>query len=255
MIAIINDETYDLSKGFDLSIPLSSGIKNPRAWYIDPPIIEPVQMGDWVGSVKKGASTNFNNVTFNPHAHGTHTECLGHITRDFYSINDCLKTFLFPAQLISIRPKIINNDAVITVEQLANALDVTLKTGKAKKALIIRTMPNSQDKKTKNYSHTNTPYLLEEAAKFIKDLGIEHLLIDLPSIDREKDEGKLLAHRAFWQVKDTKNLNNDARFYATITEFIFVSDDIEDGHYLLNLQITSLVNDASLSKPILYKKL
>ena len=39
---------------------------------------------------------------------------------------------------------------------------------------------------------------------------------------------------------------------ATITEMIFVQDAIEDGTYLLNLQIASFENDASPSKPILY---
>jgi len=249
MIAIIDHITYDLSKGYDLSIPLKSGIDNPRAWYIDPPIIEPVQMGDWVGSVKKGASTNFNNIIINPHAHGTHTECLGHITKDFYSINDCLKSFLFSAQLISIKPELMADDLVITKKQIENLINLK----KTPKALIIRTLPNKKSKLTTNYSHTNPPYLLESAAAYLRELNILHLLIDLPSIDREKDDGKLLAHKAFWNLKNTENINNDARFYATITEFVYVSDEIEDGDYLLNLQITSLNNDASPSKPIIYK--
>ena len=75
--------TVDLLKPIDLSIPLTNDDKNPIAWYIDKPVIEPVKMGDWVGKVSEGSSTNFNNIFFNPHGHGTHTECLGHITRDF----------------------------------------------------------------------------------------------------------------------------------------------------------------------------
>jgi hypothetical protein len=74
----------------------------------------------------------------------------------------------------------------------------------------------------------------------------------LPSVDKEKDEGKLLAHKAFWNVTDVKNLNVDARLDCTITEMIFVSDEVKDGSYLLNLQIASFENDASPSKPILY---
>jgi hypothetical protein len=95
--------------------------------------------------------------------------------------------------------------------------------------------------------------LSEEAAIFIKEIGIEHLLIDLPSVDREEDEGKLLAHKAFWNVKDVNNLNDDARINCTITEMIFVEDKISDGDYILNLQIASFENDASPSKPTLYK--
>ena len=71
-------------------------------------------------------------------------------------------------------------------------------------------------------------------------------------MDKEHDEGKLLAHKAFWNVKDTVHLNADARLEATITEMIFVPDEIKDGDYVLNLQIASFENDASPSKPILY---
>lgn len=251
MIAIIDSITYDLSKPFDISLPLTPTLNNPRAWYIDPPVIEPVQMGDWIGAVNKGASTNFNNVFFNPHAHGTHTECLGHITHDFYSINQCLKTFLFPAKLISVNPENFEDDLIIS----KSVLEKHLNEQNSPKAIIIRTLPNDIFKKSKNYSHTNPPYLTEAAAIFLREIGVQHLLIDLPSIDREKDEGKLLAHKAFWQIKDVKNINNDARFYATITEFIYVEDTILDGDYLLNLQITAIENDASASKPIIYKKI
>ena len=61
-----------------------------------------------------------------------------------------------------------------------------------------------------------------------------------------------MAHKAFWNVKDVNNLNTNARLDATITEMIFVDDTLEDGSYLLNLQIDSFENDASPSKPILY---
>jgi kynurenine formamidase len=247
MKATINNFQIDLSKPIDISIPLSNTDKNPIAWYIEKPEIEPVKFGDWVGKVSEGSSTNFNNIFFNPHGHGTHTECLGHITREFYSINQCLKQFFFTAELVSIKPENINDDLVITKHQIEKALN-----GKNPEAIVVRTLPNLQSKKSINYSKTNPPYLAEEAAIFIRKIGIQHLLIDLPSVDREEDEGKLLAHKAFWYVKNVNNLNADARLNCTITEMIFVSNDIEDGNYLLNLQIASFENDASPSKPILY---
>ena len=79
------------------------------------------------------------------------------------------------------------------------------------------------------------------------------MLIDLPSVDREEDEGRLLAHKAFWNVKDVNNLNEDARLDCTITEMIFVDDSVKDGSYILNLQIASFENDASPCKPVLFK--
>ena len=105
MLATINNFQIDLSKPIDISIPLTNTDENPIAWYIEKPIIEPVVIGDWIGKVSDGkSSTNFNNIFFNPHGHGTHTECLGHITNDFYSVNQSLQQFFFCAQLISIAP-------------------------------------------------------------------------------------------------------------------------------------------------------
>lgn len=260
MIAKINNFEIDLSKPIDISIPLTNNDENPIAWYIEKPVIEPVVFGDWIGKVSEGkSSTNFNNIFFNPHGHGTHTECLGHITNDFYSINQSLKQFFFFAKLITVQPEKIGDDFVITKESISTSLNVTSTEGAStslsvtNEALIIRTLPNQKEKKSRKYSNTNPPYLSEEAAIFIRESEIQHLLIDLPSVDKEHDEGKLLAHKAFWNIKDTHNLNPDARLNATITEMIYVPDEIEDGNYILNLQIASFENDASPSKPILYK--
>jgi kynurenine formamidase len=238
----------DLSKPIDISISLTNTDENPIAWYLKKPVIEPVRFEEWVGKVSVGmSSTNFNSISFNPHAHGTHTECLGHITREFYSVNQSLKQFFFVSELVSVEFEDQEGDLVITKEAVEHAL-----LGKIPEALVIRTLPNSSDKKSRKYSHTNPPYLSEEAALFIREIGVQHLLIDLPSVDKEKDEGKLLAHKAFWNVSDVNNLNKEARLECTITEMIFVADEVQDGSYLLNLQIASFENDASPSKPVLY---
>lgn len=240
----INTKHYkvDLLKPLDISIPLRASKSNANAWYIDEPKIEPVELDNWVGSVKQGADVNFNNIQFNPHAHGTHTECVGHITEKFYSINKCLKRFVFMAELITVAPELQDGDYVISKAQIQYLLKQ-----RKPEALVIRTMPNTRDKKSRQYSNTNWPYLTEEASVFIRERGIKHLLIDLPSVDKEKDDGKLLAHKAFWNIEGT------IRTDATITEFIYVSNKIEDGKYILNLQIAPFENDATPSKPILYK--
>lgn len=247
----INNKNFavDFSKPLDISLQISSDDKNPIAWYLEQPEISPVKMGDWIGKVSEGSSsTNFNNIAFNPHGHGTHTECLGHITHDFFSINQTLQNFMFDAILISVEPEKIGEDFIINKHQIEKALN-----NRKSAAIIIRTLPNNLNKKSLKYSNTNPPYLSEEAAIYIQSLDFKHLLIDLPSVDKEKDDGKLVAHKAFWNITDTKNLSNDTRFDCTITELIFVEDWVLDGLYLLNLQIASFENDAAPSKPILYK--
>ena len=246
MIAIIQYNSrklqIDLSKPLDISMPIISSKKNVNAWYIDEPKIEPVKDGEWTAAVSEGASVNFNNIHFNPHAHGTHTECAGHITEKVHSINQNLKTFFFLAEVITVAPENDNEDKIISKKQLQFALG-----NKKRDAIILRTIPNTREKLSKQYSHTNWTYLKEDAVKFLVSKGVKHLLIDLPSIDKEKDGGELLGHNAFWNTKGKLRLD------ATITELIYVSNKIEDGEYFLNLQIAPFENDASPSKPILYK--
>ncbi|MDX1773984.1 cyclase family protein [Oceanihabitans sediminis] len=246
MIATIetNSRKYKInfSKPIDISIPLIASKNNVNAWYIDSPKIEPVQDEGWIASVKEGASINFNNIYFNPHAHGTHTECVGHIVEKVHSINTSLQKFFFLAEVITVAPEKQGEDFVISKKQLQFALG-----NKKRKAVIIRTLPNTSEKLSKQYSHTNPPYLLEEAAIYLREKGVDHLLVDMPSVDKEKDGGELLAHNAFW------NTSQKVRLKATITEFIFVPNTVEDGTYFLNLQIAPFENDASPSKPILYK--
>lgn len=232
----------DLSRPLDISIPLRASKENVNAWYIGAPTIEPVQIDDWIGSIEKGGDVNFNNIYFNPHAHGTHTECIGHITKEFHSINENVKQFFFTAEVISVAPEKYFKDTVIS----KNQIELLLK-DKTPEALVIRTMPNMKIKNDKHYSETNWTYLLEATAVFIREKGIKHLLIDLPSVDREHDGGKLLSHKAFW------NFDGERRMDCTITEFIYVPNKVKDGSYMLNLQIAPFENDATPSKPILYK--
>ncbi|WP_417290424.1 cyclase family protein [Corallibacter sp.] len=239
-----NSKKYkiDLKKPLDISIPLQASESNVNAWYQDAPKIEPVKDEDWVGSVAQGSSVNFNNIFFNPHAHGTHTECVGHITKKVHSINQNLKQFFFLAEVVTVAPEKLDDDFVISKKQLQFALG-----NKKREALVIRTIPNMTDKTSKQYSNTNPTYLLEEAAIYLREKGVKHLLIDLPSVDKEKDEGKLLAHHAFWNTAGRPRLD------ATITEFIFVPNNVLDGTYFLNIQIAPFENDASPSKPVLYQ--
>lgn len=232
----------DLTKPLDISIPIKASKDTVNAWYIDEPKINPVKDGEWVATVKDGACINFNNINFNPHAHGTHTECVGHITKKVHSINKNLKTFFFLAEVVTVAPEKKGEDFVISKKQLQFALG-----NKKRDAIVIRTMPNTKEKLTKQYSNTNWPYLTEEAVALLVKKGIKHLLIDMPSIDREKDNCELKGHNTFWNTKGKLRLG------ATITELIYVPNNVKDGEYFLNLQVAPFENDATPSKPVLYK--
>jgi kynurenine formamidase len=234
----------DFFKPIDISIPLHTGKDCTSAWYVEPMKLEPVVMGNWIGDVNQGGSVNFRTVTFNPHGNGTHTECVGHISKEFYTINKSLERFMFIAEVVTILPlQLDNGDFVIT----RKALETLLEGCDAPEAIVIRTLGNGKNKLSAHYSNTNPPYVLKEAIEFLNELGVMHLLIDMPSIDKENDEGKLEAHHAFW------NYPVNTQLHKTITEFIYVPNEVFDGTYILNLQIAPFENDASPSKPVLYK--
>lgn len=239
-----------LNKGKDISIALSAGEDRVRAWYVDPIRIEPVRSEAFTGSVDEGGSVNFRDIYFNPHGHGTHTECVGHIDKTVHSVNQGLKDYFHLTALMSVKPKELAfdrswmkaGDMVIGPEflqQFPSHLKPT--------ALVIRTLPNTEDKVHRNYSASNPPYLLPETMEKIVDLGIEHLLIDLPSVDREMDEGRLSCHHIFWEHPE------NTRFDKTITEFIYAPEELKDGLYLMNLQVAPFENDASPSRPVLFE--
>ena len=237
------DYKIDFYKPIDISMPLSTAKNCASAWYVESMKLESLEYGNTICDVSKGGSTNFRKITFNPHGNGTHTECVGHISKEFVTINTCLKQFMYLAEVVTIMPtELENGDYVITKKQLEESLE-NLKP----EAIVIRTLSNGLNKLTMQYSNTNPPYILEDAILFLNAIGVDHLLIDMPSIDRENDDGKLLAHHAFWQYP------TNTQFHKTITELIYVPNEIMDGTYILNLQIASFENDASPSKPVLYK--
>ena len=241
-----NNHSYhcDLTQPLDIAIPMGQ----VKCFYATDFKASPYTAGAFIGAVKSGAPVNFFDVQLSPHGNGTHTECLGHITTKQESINDQLKQFHFIAQLISVPLlKKIDGDQIITKVALQAAYAYQLP-----EAIIIRTLPNNSSKLTTDYSGTNPPYLEHAAMEYLVNNKVKHLLLDLPSVDREEDEGQLLNHRQFWKVTGKIALK-ESRKNCTITEMIYVPNEIEDGLYLLNIQIPAMPLDAAPSKPVLYK--
>jgi arylformamidase len=239
---------FHTDQPLDLSIPIRSDAQGVRAWYVNYPSFEPVRENGFLGSVEEGGQVNFRSVTFNPHGNGTHTECLGHITPELYSINQHLRQFMSLARVITVQPQKIWNEKYQQYDWCIHAeLLNTQGWENETDALIIRTLPNELSRLTNNYSDTNPPYLDTDVMQVINRFGIKHLLIDLPSVDREHDEGALAFHHAFWGVPDSLQVDR------TITELIHVPEEVCDGEYLLELQVAAFENDAAPSRPVLYK--
>ena len=253
-----NNLEVDFSKGKDISIPLVFNGEQPNTYNVDKAISKPYKDGQFIGDTREGGPCNFETYNFTPHCNGTHTECVGHITKERVSILNSLQEEMIISTLITVEPekseekynpKLNDEDLVITKQQLEKKLKTV--GSNFLEALIIRTLPNSEEKKRRNYIQNPPSFFTIDAMHYIVELGIKHLLFDMPSVDRLFDDGVLSAHNIFWGTKD-KKLNLDT-LNKTITEMIYVPDNIKDGKYLLNLQFAPFVADASPSRPILYK--
>ncbi len=258
------------SNGIDISIPLRFNGPQPNAYGVDAASAKPH------GDTRTGSSVNFDEYTFTPHCNGTHTECVGHITHERISVRDCLQDVIVPAVLISVEPSNIaianetgaanfnDDERIITksllVEKIASLQSENPRSAirdPQSKALIVRTLPNDDRKLTAIYGEENIPpYFSAEAMQLIVDRGFTHLLCDLPSIDRIFDEGKLINHRIFWNVEEGSfETNPHTRINSTITELIYVPNEVPDGEYLLNLQIAPFDTDCAPSRPLLLAKI
>ncbi|MEL7298319.1 MAG: cyclase family protein [Pseudomonadota bacterium] len=233
-----------------------------RYFGVAPATASPLTVGDFVGDTRRGGSCNTVTITMNPHCHGTHTECIGHILDRRLDAIDVIPLDKLRATVVSVpdmqaarceetlTAATEPGDRVLSLAALRKAVGRR----KLRDALIIRTRPNPANKRTKHYDQSaDYPFLTRSAIEWIVEQDVTHLLIDTPSVDRMEDEGHLEAHRVFWQLPpDVRQLTRSSRRHATITEMIFVPNTITDGHYRLALQPAPFSGDATPSNPTLF---
>lgn len=252
-----------LADAVPIAIPMDFRGEQPNTYGVDRASAKTYKLGPFVGDVRKGGSCNFESYSLIPHCVGTHTECIGHITLARLSVHELIQDSLVPATLVSIpaisakgcietyTPDLDDTDLIVCGYHLEEALvraDLEFL-----RALVIRTLPNENEKCGRDYRQTPPPFFTHAAMKLIVRLGVEHLVVDFPSLDRMHDEGLLSNHRIYWNIKPGSFARRkDSRETASITEMAYIPDRIPDGRYLLNLQFPSFVADASPSKPILY---
>jgi arylformamidase len=255
----------ELSKARSIGIDLDFGGPQPNHFGAPVATAEPLRLGNFVGATIQGGSCNCAEVRLIPHCNGTHTETVGHIVDDIVPACEIAPKGLVLALIVSAETVSLSQssesyhapsepgDQVVTAPAIQSAfrdwpnIDI--------EALVIRTLPNSESKRSCVYQANNPPaYLTTECMQRVSDSSVSHLLIDLPSVDRMYDDRKLSNHRLFWNVEPmSKRVDSNTRRERTITEMIFVPDELPDGLYLLNLQTAPFVLDAAPSRPILFQ--
>lgn len=251
---------YPESSPVDLSVPIRFDGTQPALFGLPRASRAWARTEGFSGQVAAGASCNVETLTITPHVHGTHTECVGHITKARISLLDVWRPTLLRALLVTVRsgnavaaPQAVPQaepQAGVEAAELAAAVRAANRIGQNNdtqppEAIILRTQSQT------------SRYLSADAAAWIRSSGFRHLLIDAPSVDPMDDGGRLAAHRAFWGLAPGSVVPEAITPGAdplkmTITELIRVPGSLEDGFGWLDLHMPPFDSDAAPSRPLFY---
>jgi arylformamidase len=254
----------DLSRCFDLAIALEFDGPQPRFFTDEPARASPLRSGRFTGAVATGASCNCSIHVLVPHCHGTHTECVGHVTAGGTPLTQVTPVASCLAALVSVRPEPLGRsgdaappasdpaDLVVSRQALEDSASRWMQAPWT--ALVVRTLPNDAAKRRRHYAGPcPAPYFTAEAMRWIVARDVASLVVDLPSLDRAEDGGALAAHRLFWGLPaGATDVRQATRARALVTELAFVPDAAADGLYLLDLQVPAFAADAAPSRPVLF---
>jgi arylformamidase len=262
----VNNRKFEIDTDcpLDISIPLLFNGPQPNTYNVPIAASKPYKDGNFIGDTRLGGSCNFEEYTLVPHCNGTHTECVGHITNERISIYETLKCLFVPASVVTIQPVRAGYspdtydpafgpvDLIISSDSITNAFSQI--DPDFFEAVIIRTMLNDDSKKSRKYVSEPPPFFSIEAMRIIAGSAINHLIVDIPSVDRAFDEGKLTIHHMYWGLEQGSHDADPENYsHKTITEMVYLPDEIPDGKYFLNLQTAPFVSDACPSRPLLFK--
>lgn len=251
----------DWAEGVEISLPVR--FQGPQTSLFGVPAASATayEQDGWVGDTRRGGSVNFSTLRLTPHCNGTHTEGIGHVVDERVAV--AAPVAPIPATLVSIAPLqaaqtveaypvLEPQDLLLTRAALAAALENTPAAWGT--GVVLRTLPNYPDKPYRPYgAEADAPFFSTEAMLYLVKRGVKHLVVDLPSVDRLRDEGRVANHRIYWRLPATgHDLPPDARREATLTEFAFIPDTLPDGRYLLGLHTPPLETDAVPSRVVLW---
>lgn len=252
---------FAFDRARDLSIAVEPG---HAALAFSLPDVEsaPFRAGPFVGDVALGGSVNCKTLSFCAHGNGTHTECVGHIVSDDVHVTDVVPYGPMPACLFTLSTttlaacgehtdgKSAPEDRVVAARALAERREALAPRAEHLFVVVLR-IDDARGHAGRAWSGTNPPYFTRELCALLRAWGTHHVVVELPSLDREEDGGTVPAHHAFFGVALGGRALVGAPEPRTVTELAVVPDDVEDGECLLDLQVAPIRSDAAPSRPML----
>ncbi|MET0279640.1 MAG: cyclase family protein [Steroidobacteraceae bacterium] len=243
----------DFAAATSLALVLDFQQPHPQHFGAPPATAKPLRVGSFEGAVARGASCNCQQLCLVPHCNGTHTESASHLTIEQCALHELLPLVPLPALLLTVAaveasatredslPAPQPGDCIVTRQALLAAWH--LHQDRPVHALLLRTGTSGRD--------AAPPFLSRQLMQELVARGVEHLVTDLPSVDRLEDAGHLTAHRIFFGLPaGSTRLADAARPAATITELAHFPDSLHDGYCAVQIQIPAWSGDAVPSRPL-----
>jgi kynurenine formamidase len=243
----------DFDSATPLALQLDFTAPHPRHFGAPAAEMQPLRLGEFEGEVVRGSSCNCSRITLVPHCNGTHTESVCHLTLQQVPLQDFTPLAPMTALLLTVPPVAAVNagedtdpppqpqDDLITLGALLGAWQPFA--DNRPRALLLRTGARLDT--------DNPPYLSRQLARELVARGVEHIVVDLPSVDRARDEGRLTAHRIFFGLPaHSVDRAQSTRPHCTITELAHFPATLADGPCALQLQLAPFAGDAVPSRPL-----
>jgi arylformamidase len=242
----------DFDAATSLALALDFSQEHPRHFGAPPATSTAFRSGSFEGAVALGSSCNCQRITLVPHCNGTHTESASHLTIQQRPLQAIVPAGPMTALLLTVPPQPhaeTSEDSLPTPQGTdrlitrAGLLDAWHDAGYKPRALLLRTGTSWND--------AAPPFLSRQLAQELATRGIEHLVTDLPSVDRLEDDGHLTAHRIFFGLPARcTDLALASRSQCTITELAAFPPDLPDGPCAVQLQLPAFSGDAVPSRPL-----
>jgi hypothetical protein len=219
----------------------------------------PHRVGEFSGTVLTGASCNCRNIQLLPHGNGTHSEGVGHLTYDEANVIDVLPKLPMPAVLLRLAA-LRAGDCHETADYAPEPNDwlVTQQICAAAWPQAPAPRPSVAVLALEPCETAVPPYLTRECTQWLVDRGIEHLIVELPSIDRLRDAGRLTAHRIFfglpaYAATAPAPRHSDARRpQATVTELAQIPRELTTRSGFVQWLAPAMLGDAVPTQPLWY---
>lgn len=257
----------DLAAPVSLARPVRFDGGGPRHFGAPAARARPYAAPGFSGEVRRGASCNCATIELTPHCNGTHTESVAHLVDEPLDVCDLVPLGLMPALVVSAAPVAASTtdedsdpapqpgDRLLTRTALLAGWPATLPF--APRALVLRSAAGEADQNGADEGadgDATAPYLSRQLVGELVARGIEHLVVDLPSIDRGHDGGRLCGHRLFFGLPPGSTwLAQATRRACTVTEYARIPAALADGPCALQLTLPRLAGDAVPSRPLAFR--